>query len=271
MRFSKKLILALIALGAAQAEKICCLKGSTNCVLPKNFLAAASSTVPTAAATSSSKPSSTEESKSKSSGSKGSWDGATAFAPQNCPGTGVLLSNMGDKPTTIKFFENLANGNGWGVPDFNYAKYSASLESGETKYLPLPLTFKGRAQRGMELPATWVEFQLDDGKGESWGDVSLQKGYDGAATIHSTDGSGLIGGFTEDIFEGAPPEAYRMKPSGERALDGTSGFWWGPGNKASEAHFNKLVGTHKAYVIGEKGDGTPGVVDFNNCLGITFY
>lgn len=114
---------------------------------------------------------------------------ATAAEP------GIQLTNKSKKDCTYYFYDNLWNGNGTAGANFDHPLKNATLKPGASAFVPLPATFKGRVQRGTQLPCTWVEFQLDasDDHG-AHGDVSLQQGCDGAATIASTDGvTGLMG------------------------------------------------------------------------------
>jgi hypothetical protein len=83
---------------------------------------------------------------------------AVPTTPGKCPGVGILLTNNDSEHTEFNFFENFRNGNGQVDPNFDQVDYSAIIEYGETKFVPLPLTFKGTVRRGSELPATFVEF-----------------------------------------------------------------------------------------------------------------
>lgn len=228
MHISRIVLPVFAASSVVLGEKRCCRKGSATCALPKNALGAASEAVPTASAAPTSSDAAAPKAKAKGSGSKSSpisdWDGVNPFTPQNCPGVGAFVTNLGKETETFYFFDNYWNGVGTAGANFDNPEYKVELKPEETKHVPLPPTFKGRVQRGTEVPATWVEFQLFDGNDQTWGNISLQKGYDGPVTIHSTDGSGHVGGFMNDAFEGAPAEAYRYTASGKKALDGTSAY-----------------------------------------------
>ncbi|KAI4220183.1 MAG: hypothetical protein L6R36_007803 [Xanthoria steineri] len=137
-------------------------------------------------------------------------------------------------------------------------------------FVPLPESFKGRVQRGTLLPATWAEFQIAaDNDGAAHGDISLQQGCDGAATVASTDGSGRFNGFQNDIVSGAPEAAVRYKADGTRALDTTVGNWNAGPNLAAIAWENEQVGQRRAYIVG--GSGTDDVASSNKCFPVDFY
>lgn len=147
---------------------------------------------------------------------------------------------------------------------------SVALAPGALAFVSLPASFKGRVQRGTQQPATWAEFQLDASNDHgAHGDISLEQGCDGAATIRSTDGSNREGGFTNDVLTGAPKDALRKKPNGEEAIASTMGNWLGGPNQAAIKWLNEKVGQKKAYIVG--GTGTPDVASKNQELAIDFY
>ena len=123
------------------------------------------------------------------------------------------------------------------------------VNPGQTIPVQLDLTFKGRVQRGNQAPATWVEFQVSDQSGVdpqqgSHGDVSLIQGYDGPATIASTDNpdesQNFWNGFTTDIMAGAPSSAIQNKPDGTPALASTEGLYGFNANPAAMTFENAL-------------------------------
>lgn len=182
-----------------------------------------------------------------------------------------MLTNKGQKTQDYVFYNNFWNGDGKAGANFDHPDKTITLKAGETKHVPLDTKFKGRVQRGTQQPSTWAEFQLeasDDHKAH--GDISVQRGYDGAATIRSTDpGSNLMGGFTNDAFIDAPKDAFRNKEDGTKALAPTEPDWNGPGNTAAIAHLNKVVTQQKAYILG--GTGVPDIASANKCLAVDFY
>ncbi|KAK6956652.1 hypothetical protein Daesc_001931 [Daldinia eschscholtzii] len=196
-----------------------------------------------------------------------------AAAPAEVPGPagpGILLTNHSSKTNKYFFYNNYWNGNGEAGANFDRPLKDVELGPNQTVHVPLGLDFKGRVQRGTELPATWGEFQVkaaDDGRAH--GDISIQQGCDGAATVASTDGTSVSNGFTENIIEGAPEAALDKKPSGEKALASTEGNWNGPGNQAAIDWEYQKLGSSKAYIKG--GSGVPDVASKNNCLHFTFY
>ncbi|KAK8085811.1 hypothetical protein PG997_007082 [Apiospora hydei] len=187
-------------------------------------------------------------------------------------GPGIQLTNKSAKKHRYYFYDNYWNGNGEAGANFDHPLKDVEVGPNATVFVPLKLEFKGRVQRGNEIPATWGEFQVkaaNDGKAH--GDISLQQGCDGAATVASTDGTNVSNGFTQDIVKGAPAAALDKKPkSGEKVLASTEGNWIHPGgNQAAVDYEYKVLGHGKAYIKG--GTGVPDIASKNNCLHFTFY
>ncbi|KAI5863989.1 hypothetical protein GGS23DRAFT_620879 [Durotheca rogersii] len=203
----------------------------------------------------------------------GNGDAANAFgvlAAAPPLGPGIQLTNKSPRKNTYFFYDNYWNGNGEAGANFDRPLKHVEVGPNQTVHVALDVKFKGRVQRGDQLPATWGEFQVraaDDGRAH--GDISLQQGCDGAATVAATDGSRVSNGFTQDIVKGAPAAAVEKKPNGERALASTEGNWKGPGNQAATDWEYKQLGSEKAYIKG--GSGVPDVASKNNCLHFTFY
>jgi hypothetical protein len=192
---------------------------------------------------------------------------ATASEP------GIQLTNKSKKDCTYYFYDNYWNGNGTAGANFDHPLKNVTLKPGQSAFVALPASFKGRVQRGTQLPATWVEFQLEAADDHAaHGDISLQQGCDGAATIASTDGSNRINGLGAefvDVVAKAPEAAIRKKPNGERAIDTTVGNWNGGPNKAAIDYLNRVVGQQRAYIIG--GTGTPDVASKNRRMAVVMY
>jgi hypothetical protein len=185
-------------------------------------------------------------------------------------GPGCILHNKSGKEESYFFYDNYWNGNGTAGANFDHPLKSVKLVAGASAFVPLEVKFKGRVQRGTQIPATWAEFQVKaDNDGKAHGDISLQQGCDGAAEIAATDGSNVSNGFSKDILKGAPAAAFRNKPNGQRALDTTVGNWNGGPNQAAIDWEYKVLGHGKAYITG--GTGVPDVASKNNCLAVTFY
>jgi hypothetical protein len=185
-------------------------------------------------------------------------------------GPGIILTNKSNKESDYFFYDNFWNGNGTAGANFDKPLKSVKLWPNQTQFVSLPRNFKGRVQRGTLLPCTWVEFQLDASNDHAaHGDISLQQGCDGAATIASTDGSNVSNGFTHEVVAGAPEAAIRRKSNGERATDTTVGNWMGGPNRAAIDYLSKVVGQHRAYFVG--GTGVPDVTSKNNCLAVVMY
>ncbi|KAF2972875.1 hypothetical protein GQX73_g745 [Xylaria multiplex] len=194
---------------------------------------------------------------------------AAASAPK-ASGPGILLTNKSGKKNTYFFYDNYWNGNGEAGANFDHPLKHVEVGPNQTVLVGLPYSFKGRVQRGDQIPATWGEFQVKaSNDGRAHGDISLQQGCDGAATVASTDGTNVSNGFTKDIIKGAPAAALGKKPNGEKVLASTEGNWNGPGNKAAADWEYKQLGSDKAYIKG--GTGVPDIASKNNCLHFTFY
>ncbi|KAI0200931.1 hypothetical protein F4808DRAFT_145495 [Astrocystis sublimbata] len=189
---------------------------------------------------------------------------AMAAAPKVF-GPGILLTNRSAKKHTYYFYNNINN-----AANFDRPLKHVEVGSNKTVFVPLSLSFKGRVQRGDQIPSTWGEFQVKaSNDGRSHGDISLEQGCDGAATVASTDGTNVHNGFTKDIVRGAPAAALDKKPNGEKVLASTEGNWKGPGNQATIDWCYKQLGHGKAYIKG--GTGVPDIASKNNCLHFTFY
>ncbi|OTA58809.1 hypothetical protein K449DRAFT_467022 [Hypoxylon sp. EC38] len=192
-----------------------------------------------------------------------------AAAPQAL-GPGIQLTNKSPRKNTYFFYDNYWNGNGEAGANFDKPLKHVEVGPNQTVHVPLPTSFKGRVQRGDQQPATWGEFQVKaSNDGGAHGDISLQQGCDGAATVASTDGSNVSNGFEKDILKGAPAAALDKKPNGEKTLASTEGNWKGPGNQAAIDWEYKQLGHGKAYIKG--GTGVPDVASKNCCLHFTFY
>ena len=187
----------------------------------------------------------------------------------NPDGPGIVLTNKSGKEESYAFYNNYWNGDGTAGANFDHPDPIVSLQAGESRWISLAESFKGRVQRGTDLPATWAEFQVAADDGKAWGDISLQQGCDGAATISSTDGSNIVGGFTDDICSDAPEDACTHKPNGVKALQTTVGNWASGPNQTAIDWENQRVGQQKAYIVG--GSGTTVVQSSNKCLAVDFY
>lgn len=140
------------------------------------------------------------------------------------------------------------------------------------------ITANNEIERVKELGGTWVEFQTQAFNGGAHGDISLQQGCDGAATISSTCSQNkhcdpirnVIGGFDWDPFKGASKDAFWPKDNGRKLLDSTEGNWERKmPNLATISHLQKTVGQSNAYIVG--GTGTRDIASENGCLAVTFY
>ena len=179
---------------------------------------------------------------------------------------GAIIYNHRNQECQFAFYNNDKNQ----FATFTNPSPVITLKPNESKFVALDRGFKGRVQRGTELPATWGEFQVSaSNDGKAHGDISLEQGCDGAATVSATDGSGQHNGFTHDILTYAPAAAIHKKPSGEKALATTMGNWESGPNEAAIVWENKQVGQRYAYITG--GTGVPDVASANQCLQFDFY
>ncbi|KAJ9606640.1 hypothetical protein H2200_008648 [Cladophialophora chaetospira] len=166
--------------------------------------------------------------------------------------SGITLSNKSGAECTYFFFNNYWNGNGTAGANFDHPSRSVNLRSHTSAFVSLPESFKGRVQRGKFIPATWAEFQLDAGNGSgAWGNISLEQGYDGPATIR---GDSVEGGFSFDILNGAPGAAVTERAQDKvKVLASTMGNWLGGPNEAAIKWETEKVGQKLAYITGGSG------------------
>lgn len=163
------------------------------------------------------------------------------------------------------------------------------IGAGLTQFISLPPLFEGRISRGSDEVishasqpnlkttdilkwnlggiarplGTWFEFALDN-SAWIWGDISLIRGCDGPVLMWSLDTSGSWKGFTQDILDGAPPNAYAMKPSGQWVLEATKA-WNGTINTVPRDWELQTVGAAFAYI--DDDHGAPVIVSKNGRFG----
>ncbi|KAI9809364.1 MAG: hypothetical protein M1827_006876 [Pycnora praestabilis] len=151
----------------------------------------------------------------------------TLGGDSNQGGPGIMLCNKPSKPCTYFFYDNSWNGNSTAGANFTHSIKSSTVVPDAIALINLLASCDNRVQHGITLPATWVEFQLDAGNNHAaHGDISLEQGCDGAATISSTDDSRRINDFPADILKDAPEAAVIRKFNGRKALASTMGNWW---------------------------------------------
>ncbi|KAH0380102.1 hypothetical protein KCU92_g7776, partial [Aureobasidium melanogenum] len=179
---------------------------------------------------------------------------------------GIILSNKSTVDETYYFYNNYWNGNGTAGANFDHPLKSVHVTAGHTEFVSLPSSFKGRVQRGHLIPATWVEFQIEASNDhKAHGDVSVEQGNDGPATIHATDGTKSSNGFTNMVK--AEGSAYQTRSDGKRVIASTMGNWLGGPNQAA-IKAQQGIKT-QAYVTG--GTGVPDVASANRRLAVDFY
>lgn len=205
----------------------------------------------------------------------------TSGDPDDHESPGILLVNKSPDTTSYYFYNNFWNGEGTAGANFVCPEKYITMTPGEIAFVSLPLSFKGRVQRGTDsIHTTWAEFQLRaDSSADplyndylAHGDISLQQGCDGAATISSSKpykGKMLINGFTDDVLTGAPDAAIRNKSDGTRALASTEGNWEAPKNRAAIDWLQSKALQGKVYIEG--GTGVADVGSGDNRLWVVFY
>ena len=189
-------------------------------------------------------------------------------------GPGAHIFNKGSTTQTYAFYANNPYGQATSPDDDK----TITLTPGSDKFVPLDLSWKGHVQRAqsnqhVSSAATWAEIQVQAAGGnEAWGDISLQKGCDGAAMIISPQ-EGSQYGFTKDIISSAPAAAKVKTFDGQDALGYTEPGYMGAinevRNQAAVDWENSEVGQDQVYIVG--GSGTNVVHSSTNILHVEFY
>lgn len=185
-------------------------------------------------------------------------------------GTGVYITNKGSGSQTFTVFEG-------------YLTYHSSVTLAKDASTPvtLPTGFVGHVQRGSGLPSTWVELNMVAGAAD--GDVSLEIGCDGGATVQASavagGGEGQVFGFSKDIISDAPAGALYNPASNEelggpkttfaKVLDETGTIATGVKNAVTLAYEKDKLSQSDEYLWG--GSGTNQAIASNNCILIDFY
>lgn len=193
-----------------------------------------------------------------------------------CGGTGLYITNGGSGTQTYTVF---GGGKTYAIKSQPY--HSITLAPGKSAPVTLPANFDGHVQRGNLLPATWVELNMVPGAAD--GDVSLEIGCDGAATVQASAISGggkpPVFGFSKDIISKAPANAFfnPANPTGEnlggtltkstRVLDATGTDKVINGNTLK--YEQSVLSQSQVYLFG--GVGTNQAIASDNCILITFY
>jgi len=200
--------------------------------------------------------------------------GSASSGSDSDSGPGAHIFNKGSGTQTFVFYENDANGAG----QSSNPGQSITLTAGSDKFVSLPTSWKGHVQRGQSdptviSPASWAEFQVQASDGNAWGDISLQKGCDGAVKIISATDPSQAFGFEIDIITGAPEGAKVQTSDGQPALGYTTGGWMGTTleepNQAAIDWEQDQVGQSNVYILG--GTGTDVIKSSNNVVHVEFY
>lgn len=185
---------------------------------------------------------------------------------------GVDITNVSGSEATYYFCNNISNGDGTADPGLPCTNQIASvvLQPNQTKSVTLPTSFKGRVVRSTDMPATWVEVQVMADDGNAWGDVSLQTGCDGAATVAPTDGgsSATVGFSDTNIVANAPDGAKTTRADGVSVIATP----WSIGtilNADAVDYLKRVVGVAKAYI--DNTSQTDVAVSSNNRLAVVMY
>ncbi|RYO83383.1 hypothetical protein DL766_010607 [Monosporascus sp. MC13-8B] len=188
---------------------------------------------------------------------------------EQAPGPGIKLMNHDDEVRSFYFYWNSCDS----IP---YAYLSMPARG--SRFVSLPAGFQGRVTRGTDethlsgqpqLLGTWVElsFPAGDDRG-GWGDVSLIRGCDGAATVRALDGSGLFRGFENWVLDGAPREAYDTKESGAEVIRAIGDVTIRQEAIARDYLLSK-VNLSDVYVDNEHGN--PVIFSANSRFAVTFF
>ena len=195
-------------------------------------------------------------------------------ATNECKGTGLYITNSGSGSQTYTVFQ--------GATSITSDPYkSVTIAKGRSAAVTLPVGFLGHVQRGSLLPATWIELNMESGKAD--GDVSLEIGCDGAATVRASAISGggtpPTFGFSKNINANAPADAlFNPKiPTGEilgGKLTTATGVLDATGdatviNQHTLTYEQSVLSQSQAYLFG--GVGTNQAIASDNCLLVTFY
>lgn len=154
-------------------------------------------------------------------------------------GPGIVLNT--NQQQTYAFYNNFWNGNGTAGPNFDHPEPTGGVKADDPTFFSLAETFKGRVQRGTQLLATWVEFRVAAFDGAAHGDIGLEQGCDGVATVNATNESGQSNGSTDEVLSAAPEPAVQYKPDGTKALATTMGNWMSGPNEATVDYLNQVV------------------------------
>lgn len=185
---------------------------------------------------------------------------------------GVDIKNASGDEATYYFCENTSNGDGTGDPGLPCTNLFTTVvvQPDQTTTVDLSTDFKGRVVRSTDMPATWVEIQVKANDGNAWGDVSLQPGCDGAATVAPTDGgsSATVGFSDVDIVSNAPDSAKKTRDDGKTVIAAP----WSIGtilNADALNYLKSVVGDTEAYI--DDTAGTNVAVSSNNRLSVVMY
>lgn len=201
-----------------------------------------------------------------------------ASIPPRGSSPGVNIWNMGSSKQTFYFCNNAANGDGTADPGFTKGTSgcsklvtSVALAPSKSTTVALATTFSGRIARSTDTPSTWVEVQFQSG-GTAYGDVSLEIGCDGAATVGPAPGGGSaeVVGFSKpaDIVKSAPKGTTETRKDGVKVI--SAPFSEGKvTNKAAADYLEKVVGNKMAYIT--TTSGTDITQSSNNQLNVKFY
>ncbi|PSR88632.1 hypothetical protein BD289DRAFT_482021 [Coniella lustricola] len=203
-----------------------------------------------------------------------------ASIPPRDSSPGVNIWNMASSKQTFYFCNNAANGDGTADPGFTSGTSgcsnlvtSVAVAPSASTTVALATTFSGRIARSTDTPATWVEVQFQSG-GTAYGDVSLEIGCDGAATVGPASGGGSaeVVGFSTpgDIVSAAPSGSTETRADGVKVISAP----YSEGkvtNQAAADYLEKAVpgGNKMAYIT--TTSGTDVTQSSNNQLNVKFY
>ncbi|KAH6652500.1 hypothetical protein BKA67DRAFT_659209 [Truncatella angustata] len=132
--------------------------------------------------------------------------------------TGIILQNLDFSPRSFFVYKNSCE-----CMPVKYITIGAGLK----RFVAFDPGFQGRIVRGTtnanldgksHALGTWMEFSWDLDDGTGWADVSLIKGCDGAVDVEALDDLGAKTGFSDNVLDGAPQEAYKQKSSSKELV-----------------------------------------------------
>ncbi|CAF1173830.1 unnamed protein product [Didymodactylos carnosus] len=157
----------------------------------------------------------------------------------------IKIKNSGSGPIKVGLFKNLGDFQ----PSFDAEKIIDIGPGASSEHVQLAEGWEGRAQKlsgKPEDPATWLEFHFNAWQDMTFADISLIRGYNGAAKISSEDGTANRG-FSQDLY-GDAPEKYKMKDSNGTPVLAATEPYTGGRNDELVAYYRSKVENGQAWM-----------------------